>query len=129
MSNVTDISTVRFPVGAKAWHDKYRICTVVKSSGDLRTIKILVIEINEMKFEYVSVHVNELKKSTEMTFINELQKTNDLVQDGEDSIHTLASKKFEDRQKLCGIILKNSAIPEVLQQVPKNHYYQKDIMR
>ena len=61
ISNVIDFSSVRFPVGAKAWHDNYRVCQIVKSSGNERTIRIVLLGKEEMVCEYVTVHVNELK--------------------------------------------------------------------
>lgn len=61
VSNIVDLASVRFPVGAKAWHDIYRVCQIVECLGDQRKIKIMALGKKEMVVEYVTVHVNELK--------------------------------------------------------------------
>ena len=63
-SNIIDFSFAHFPVGSKAWHEDYRVCQIVKSSGHLRTIRIVLLGEEENVLKYVTVHVNELKKTT-----------------------------------------------------------------
>ena len=59
-NNVVDLASIKFPVGSKAWHHKYRICHIVESSGCSRKIKSLKLDSSDMEWLYISVHVNEL---------------------------------------------------------------------
>jgi hypothetical protein len=60
-------------------------------------------------------------------FIQSLEKENWLVLTNRDCYHKLSPKKFEDRRVLQGIIINIDFLPEELQKLQVNEYFQKPL--
>lgn len=72
--------------------------------------------------------ITEQKNITDKILIQQLTQSNVLVVNGQNISHSLSPKKFEDRRVIHGMILNNEHIPEALQSVPLNDYYQENII-
>jgi hypothetical protein len=60
--NVLDLQAFRFPVGSDALHPQYRHCKVIKTNGDMRTIRAPILGKLIPQMAQYEVHVSELKQ-------------------------------------------------------------------
>lgn len=64
--NIVKLSDFKFPVGVKAWHDKYTVCTVIEIIGDKRRIRVLKKGEKDIIFNIVTVPLSELKNLSDL---------------------------------------------------------------
>ncbi len=68
--NIINLTDFKFPAGSKAWHDEYRVCTIIEILGEKRRIRVLRRGIKEMVFDTKIVLLSELKKLEELSDIS-----------------------------------------------------------
>ncbi|MEO8402601.1 MAG: TraI domain-containing protein [Gammaproteobacteria bacterium] len=67
------------------------------------------------------------KLLSKVVFIQSLEKNNWLILDNDAKYHVITPKQLHDRRTLHGIVLNNEILPETLQNLPINDYFQKQI--
>ncbi len=60
--------------------------------------------------------------------IQALEKDNRLILNDDTPYHTVTPRQLQDRRTLQGIVLKSDALPEALENLPLNTYFQKQIV-
>ncbi len=60
--------------------------------------------------------------------IQVLEKDHWLILNDDTPYHTVTPKQLQDRRTLQGIALRSDAVPETLQNLPLNNYFQKPIV-